>query len=110
MEAYEAAGEVDMMEEEVEIEGKMVAAKKGKTRLLSELAQMATSGWGAGTTLLHTLQCSKVTEASVAQIAKAQKEFPLLEKFDNSNHIKTAALGLCGTQTEGPERTQWMVK
>ena len=89
---YAKKSEKETADTEVLVDGMTVAAKREKTKLLPELAQMASSGWGAGSTMLQTTQCSTVIEASSAQVARVRKEFPLLDKLDQSNQIKTDAL------------------
>ena len=75
--------------EEVEVEGMTVKAKRGRTKMLSELAQVAPALWGAGPTMLQTSQVSTIAKATTAQISRVQKVFPLIEKFDQANQIKT---------------------
>ena len=74
------------------MDGKTVTAKRNKTKLLPEVAQMLTSGWSGGATMLQTEQFSEVAAATQSQIAVVQNEFPRIEKFNEKNQIRTTAL------------------
>ena len=56
--AYGTDERPDDNDKEVEVDGMTVTAKRKKTKVLSELAQVAPALWGAGPTMLQTLQVS----------------------------------------------------
>jgi len=70
---YDADGygaeEISDDKEEVEVEGMTVTAKRGRTKMLSELAQVAPALWGAGPTMLQTSQVSTIAKATISRIS-----------------------------------------
>ena len=46
------------------MDGRTVTAKRNKTKLLPEVAQMLTNGWSGGATMLQTEQFSEVAAAT----------------------------------------------